>query len=101
MLYFTRSLINKGDSALPQMQPLKPCARCEQELPEAYFEGKDAVFCKRCTENINELLQKKYSIIEAAHFRAKLRLRSKQLKQRMVSVGHRKERKRQPAAVGD
>ena len=95
------SLINKGDSALPQMQPLKPCARCEQELPEAYFEGKDAVFCKRCTEQINELLQKKYSIIEAAHFRAKLRLRSKQLKQRMASTGRHKESARPVAAAGD
>lgn len=101
MLYSARSLISKGDSALPQMQPLKPCARCEQELPEAYFEGKDAVFCKRCTENINELLQKKYSIIEAAHFRAKLRLRSKQLKTRMGSPSHGEKSKRQPAAVGD
>lgn len=82
------------------MQPLKPCARCEQELPEAFFEGKDAVFCKRCTETINELLRKKYSIIEAAHFRAQLRLRSKQLKQRMAAAG-RAERKRQPAGVGD
>lgn len=82
------------------MQPLKPCARCEQELPEAFFEGKDAVFCKRCNENINELLQKKYGIIEAAHFRAQLRLRSKQLRKRMTPTDG-AERKRQPAAVGD
>ena len=100
MIYFARSLISKGESPLPEMQPLKPCARCEQELPEAYFEGKDAVFCKRCTEQINELLQKKYSIIEAAHFRAQLRLKSKQLKQKMASSG-REEKKRQPAGVGD
>jgi hypothetical protein len=100
MLYSARLLNNKGDSALPEMQPLKPCARCEQELPEAFFEGKDAVFCKRCNESITELLRKKYSIIEAAHFRAQLRLRSKQLKKRMADSG-RNDRKRQPVGVGD
>jgi hypothetical protein len=82
------------------MQPLKPCAHCEQELPEAFFEGEDAVFCKRCAESINELLRKKYNIIEGALFRAQLRHRSKQLKQRMVTTGRKKE-KRELAAVGD
>ena len=79
------------------MQQLKPCARCEQEIPEAFFEGKDAVFCKRCAEEINEILSKKYSIIEAAHFRAQLRLRSKKLKQRLET----QEVKRATAAAGD
>lgn len=65
------------------MQPLKPCARCEQEIPEAFFEGKDAVFCKRCAEEVNDILTKKYSVIEAAHFRAQLRLRSKNLKKKL------------------
>jgi hypothetical protein len=82
------------------MQPLKPCARCEQELPEAFFVGKDAVFCKHCAEEVNVLLRKKYTIIEAAHFRAQLRFRSRQLKRRMVSAG-RQESKRQAAAAGD
>ena len=85
---------------MPEMQPLKPCAHCEQELPEAFFEGKDAVFCKSCNEKIKELLQKKYNIIESAHFRAQLRLRSKQLKKRMSSPTH-TEKNRQPAGVGD
>ena len=65
------------------MQALKPCARCEQEIPEAFFEGKDAVFCKRCAEEVNDILTKKYSVIEAAHFRAQLRLRSKNLKKKL------------------
>lgn len=82
------------------MQPLKPCARCEQEIPEAFFEGKDAVFCKRCSESINTLLRKKYNIIEAALFRAQLRHRSKQLKHRMASTGH-NEKRREVAGVGD
>ena len=65
------------------MQPLKPCARCEQEIPEAFFEGKNAVFCKRCSEEVNDILTKKYSVIEAAHFRAQLRFRSKSLKKQL------------------
>ncbi|MGJ3238175.1 MAG: hypothetical protein ACFE0Q_05665 [Anaerolineae bacterium] len=68
---------------MPEMQPLKPCARCEQEIPEAFFEGKDAVFCKRCSDEVNDILSKKYSIIEAAHFRAQLRLRSRKIKQHL------------------
>lgn len=78
------------------MQALKPCARCEQELPEAFFEGKDAVFCKHCADDIESILRRKYSIIEAAHFRAQLRHRSKQLKHKLTQVN-----KREPAAVGD
>lgn len=86
-----------GVNTLPEMQPLKPCARCEQELPEAFFEGKDAVFCKRCAEEVNDILTKKYSVIEAAHFRAQLRLRSKKLKQKLQT----QEVKRPAAAAGD
>lgn len=85
---------------MPEMQPLKPCARCEQELPEAFFEGQDAMFCKSCADEVNDLLRKKYNIIEAAHFRARLRLRSRQLKKRMASAGH-EEKTRLPAGVGD
>jgi len=55
------------------MQPLKPCGRCEQELPESFFETPDTMFCKRCMAEITDLLKQKYSIIEAAHFRAQLR----------------------------
>ncbi len=82
---------------MPEMQALKPCARCEQEIPEAFFEGKDAVFCKRCAEEVNDILTKKYSVIEAAHFRAQLRLRSKNLKKKLDT----QEYKAPTAAAGD
>ena len=91
-----RKLASRGVRALPEMQALKPCARCEQELPEAFFEGKDAVFCKRCADDIQDILRRKYSVIEAAHFRAQLRLRSKEIKQKLNNVN-----KREPAGVGD
>jgi hypothetical protein len=81
---------------LPEMQALKPCARCEQELPEAFFEGKDAVFCKHCADDIQDILRRKYGIIEAAHFRAQLRLRTKNIKQKLNKAD-----RREPAAVGD
>jgi hypothetical protein len=74
------------------MQKMQPCARCEQELPEAFFDNSTAMFCKRCTHEINEILRKKYSIIEAAHFRARLRHTSRKLKQRITAVA---------AAAGD
>lgn len=69
---------------MPEMQPLKPCARCEQELPEAVFDADDAMFCKRCTEEVTQIIKKKYSVIEAAHFRAQLKLKSKSLKKKMT-----------------
>lgn len=78
------------------MQALKPCARCEQEIPEAFFEGKDAVFCKRCADEINDILSKKYSVIEAAHFRAQMRLRSKNLQKKLQT-----QTSNQIAAAGD
>ena len=59
------------------MAELKPCIRCEQELPPAAFLNADDVFCKACTEVIVGIVRSKYSAIEAAHFRAKLRRRSK------------------------
>ncbi len=68
---------------MPEMQPLKPCARCEQELPEAFFDRDDSMFCIHCTAEINEILNKKYSIIEAAHFRAQIRRSSRKLQQRL------------------
>lgn len=67
------------------MQKMQPCARCEQELPEAFFDHKQAMFCKRCTHEINEILRRKYSVIEQAHFRARIRLSSRKLKQRMIT----------------
>jgi hypothetical protein len=73
------------------MQRMQPCARCEQELPEACFESSEAVFCKRCNEEVNRLLRAKYNIIRAAHFRARLRYSTRVLQQQMNN--------RPPAAV--
>lgn len=78
---------------MPDMQRMQPCARCEQELPEAFFDNPTAMFCKRCTHEINEILRKKYSIIEAAHFRAQLRHTSRRLKKRGTAIA--------AAAAGD
>ncbi len=81
---------------MPEMQPLKPCARCEQELPEAFFDREDSMFCTHCTAEINDILNKKYSIIEAAHFRAQIRRSGRQLEQRL-SI---RTEGRAPAATG-
>ena len=59
------------------MTELKPCVRCEQELPASAFSDAENVFCKHCTEEIVGIVRSKYSAIEAAHFRAKLRRRSR------------------------
>ena len=56
---------------------LKPCVRCEQELPPTAFSHPENVFCKVCSEEVVGIIRSKYSAIEAAHFRAKLRLRSR------------------------
>jgi len=56
---------------------LKPCVRCESELPLSAFERADSLFCKACTEEIVGIIKSKYNAIEAAHFRAKLRRRSR------------------------
>lgn len=64
------------------MQAMQPCARCEQELPESFFDAPDSMFCKRCNKEVTELLRKKYNIIEAAYFRAQLRHSAKKLKRR-------------------
>lgn len=76
---------------MPQMQPLRPCARCEQELPEAFFDGDGTIFCKRCTEELTEIIRSKYNLIEAAYYRAQLRRSSKRLKDRMNDVGGSKQ----------
>lgn len=68
---------------MPDMQKMQPCARCEQELPEAFFDSTTAPFCKRCTHEVNDILRRKYNVIEAAHFRARLRHSSRQLQRRM------------------
>ncbi len=60
------------------MPDLKPCVRCELELPEAAFDTAEAVFCKTCTDEIVGIIRSKYNAIEAAHFRAKLRRRSRE-----------------------
>jgi hypothetical protein len=65
------------------MQSMQPCARCEQELPESCFDSPDAVFCKRCNDEVNRLMRKKYNIIQAAHFRAQLRHSTRQLQQQI------------------
>jgi len=55
----------------------KPCSRCEQELPLSAFHAADADFCGDCSEEIIAIVRSKYSAIEAAHFRAQLRRRSR------------------------
>ena len=65
------------------MQQLKPCIRCEVELPPAAFSDAEAVFCVSCTEEIVGIIRSKYSAIEAAHFRAKLRRRSREAVEEM------------------
>lgn len=60
------------------MMELKPCTRCETELPPAAFDRSDSIFCKTCTEEIVSIIRNKYNAIEAALFRAKLRRRSRE-----------------------
>lgn len=60
------------------MTELKPCTRCETELPPAAFDRSDSIFCKACTEEIVSIIRNKYNAIEAALFRAKLRRRSRE-----------------------
>lgn len=55
------------------MQAFKPCARCEQELPEKAFNQTDDLFCRQCYEDLSRIINDKYDVIEAAYFRAKLR----------------------------
>ncbi|MCA9882520.1 MAG: hypothetical protein KC546_19530 [Anaerolineae bacterium] len=69
---------------MPEMQPLRPCPHCEQELPEAAFHSDDAMFCKRCTREVQEIIRKKYGVIEAALFRAKLRKSARIMKKRGI-----------------
>ncbi len=57
---------------------LKPCVRCESELPPAAFPHPESAFCNDCTEEIVSIIRTKYNAIEAAHFRAKLRRRSRE-----------------------
>lgn len=70
---------------MPEMQKMQPCARCEQELPESFFHDDDAMFCKRCQAEVNDVLRKKYSVIEAAHIRAQLRRSYQELKQQNIT----------------
>ena len=57
---------------------LKPCTRCEAELPLDRFPHPDSAFCITCSDEIVQIVGAKYSAIEAAHFRAKLRRRSRE-----------------------
>ena len=61
------------------MPKLKPCARCERELPYSDFLHPSAPFCKVCEKEAVAITRHKYSIIRAAHFRAKLRYKTKKL----------------------
>jgi len=56
---------------------LKPCMRCESELPLSAFDHEESMFCKECTEEVVEIVRNKYNAIEAALFRAKLRRKTK------------------------
>jgi hypothetical protein len=58
---------------------LKPCARCEEELPLNQFDSSNALFCRRCTQEMMEIVRRKYGILAAALFRAQLRQQTKQL----------------------
>ena len=60
------------------MSQLKPCVRCESELPLGDFPHPESAFCKNCTEEIVSIIRTKYNAIEAALFRAKLRRRSRE-----------------------
>ena len=62
---------------LNRLTNLKPCMRCERELPLSAFDSLDSMFCKECTEEIVDIIKNKYNAIEAALFRAKLRKNSK------------------------
>ena len=57
---------------------LKPCTRCEAELPLASFPHPESDFCAACSDEIVRIVGAKYNAIEAAHFRAKLRRRSRE-----------------------
>ncbi len=60
------------------MTERRPCSRCELELPPSAFADGETAFCKACMEEIVGIIRSKYSAIEAAHFRAKLRRRSRE-----------------------
>ncbi len=60
------------------MSELKPCVRCESELPLSEFPHPESAYCKNSTDKIVTIIRPKYSTIEAAHFRAKLRRRSRE-----------------------
>ena len=59
------------------LEQLRPCARCEEELPESAFGSPESPFCNRCTEEAIAIARNKYGVIEAAHLRARLRHRMK------------------------
>jgi hypothetical protein len=62
------------------LSDMQPCARCEEELPADAFEAPDTPFCKRCMQEAMEIARKKYGIIGAAHWRAQLRHKTKNIR---------------------
>tara|TARA_Y100001933_G_scaffold219293_1_gene227900 strand:- start:85 stop:240 length:156 start_codon:yes stop_codon:yes gene_type:complete len=51
------------------------------------------MFCKRCTREVTDIIRKKYGVIEAALFRAKLRKSARTMKTKGLPAVH--------AAAGD
>ena len=66
------------------IQDPRPCGRCENELPLSAFDYPTSLYCSECTQEVVEIIRTKYSAIEAAHFRAKLRQRSRELHARVI-----------------
>lgn len=64
------------------MRTLRPCARCEEELPESAFESPKAAYCRHCAHEMDEMVRTRYHIIETAYFRAQLRRKTRDLKVR-------------------
>jgi len=64
------------------METVRPCARCERELPLSRFKRPDTPFCKTCEKEAAAIIRRKYNIIRAAHFRARLRHKTRQLRAR-------------------
>ena len=66
------------------MSETRPCPRCERELPLSEFEHPQATYCVTCAEELSAIIRKKYGIISAAHFRAKLRQQTRRLREQMT-----------------
>lgn len=82
------------------MQAMQPCARCEQELPDTFFDSPDSMYCKRCMKDITDIIRRKYSVIEAAHFRAQLRQSTRRLRQKLKTGSLNSETAKATASAG-